>query len=207
MLPLVLALIASAPDPSISKISSEEDDAPFALWIEPVGMVAVPIATALTPYPDHRIYVALGSNLKLGSTVWSTELSFFHWEGEGGATIPPYELLAFQGAVGPILHTSGGTWLDGFFVQPKLSFEIGSHMLLKQTLWSIEAAVDAGYQLRRGPFYGALLIGVGLGYGELPDPGTNLWSWSGVLGLTSLPTKTGLVASVNLNLVRVGMTF
>lgn len=46
-------------------------------------MIAVPITTALTPYPDHRLYVALGSNLKLGSTVWSTELSFFHWEGEG----------------------------------------------------------------------------------------------------------------------------
>ncbi len=78
-------------------------------------------------------------------------------------------------SVGVAFQLTGRRNFDGWFVQPKLvlagyggnplnavspSYDVGA---------SMAAAVDFGYQLSRGPFYIALVAGIGAGFGPGGD--------------------------------------
>lgn len=163
-----------------------------AVWAQPVSLIGTATIAALTGIPI--VAVPLGVSFSIGTTEVAAELT---------PTISE-DVFLVSASFGPVVHAHRGTWLDGFFVQPKAHVEGG----LREGQASIVAhvAVDFGYQIRRGPLYVAFVLGGGVGYGLSNMP------FDGMLSLliprgASVQMRSGFNATVNFNALRIGYAF
>ena len=197
MLALALSLVLAAdsvalPDsPSIEGHASAAEPAHVALWVQPVGIVASPMLSALIR--GAYVTVPVGINFPIGETEVAAELT---------ASVAPASLL-IGASFGPIVHSHVGSWVDGFFVQPKVRVEGGLRDGAKNIAGL--AALDVGYQIRNKRLYLAFVFGAGLGYGF-----TNQL-FDGFLSLM-IPRRASepsgrMVATINLNALRLGFAF
>lgn len=185
---LVLLVAAGSPSPTS-----------FSVWAEPVSPVAFAAVSALAG--GRIVSVPLGLVVRgWGPVDLAGSVTFTDWAHEGDGAHS--ELLGVELGAGPVFHARRGSWVDGFFVAPKLDVELGYNLALEQTIGCAQLAVDAGYQWSWRRVFLALVIGGGLGFGVMP---TNL---GGTFGFASTQLAVPrLVWSLNLSVLRVGLNF
>lgn len=178
---------------------------PVTLWTEPLGPITGAVVSVA--FNSRAIYLPVGVNFSIDTLEFAAELSVIEVRYLESDYTPYMEQLSAMAAFGPVLHTHKGTWFDGFFVQPKVQVQFGRTLFWPPTrldwLGSAQLAVDVGYQLQRGHFYAAFIIGGGVGYGAAPYLVNEAMGAIWVIRSSS----PRLVVSLNLNLVRLGYTF
>ncbi len=177
------------------------------VWVEPVG-------TGLGIL-GRTFYLSAGANVVLGEHVDLVPEAAFtlgNWYGGGSTQLGTWLSLGLS------FHT-GNEPLEGFFLQPKLRSRIFDTPKSSSTSgWfssSASAGVDAelglgldfGYQWRAEsvPFYAALLLGLNGGVCiNCHDEGP-IWMGTSIFGGGGRSTRG--VFGVNLNILRIGMSF
>lgn len=185
----VLAAVLASTSPSMST------------WVEPAGPAIMAIVGSNTN--ASGFYVPVGVGLKLHDFELITTISVAFWAPLNDAN--ERQVLEFEGSVGPVFHPIVGdspSWLDGFFVEPKVVIDVGFRSGVGQNNFGCaQLGLDLGYQLRVGYFFAALVTGAGLGFGVMPS------SIAGVLGLSTLPATPRVVWSANVSFLRLGVAF
>jgi len=122
-------------------------------------------------------------------------------------------------SVGVAIQTHAGRRFEGFFLQPKLVLAgfatyASDSVNPSRGLGSIMgAAVDFGFQVNRGPFYLAIVGGVGFGLGMGSDlaPPSNTCGSGGTgcvpLALNYISPSRGPQFGLNVGVVRMGVAF
>jgi hypothetical protein len=171
-----------------------------AVWTEPLGPTVLALVSGFAA--ERYVYVPLGVTI-FEPFELSAQGTFYDYAqlDRSDYAPAPYHSRSVMAAIGPVLHAHGGTWLDGFFLQPKLAVQAGQNLTSRLAFGCAELALDAGYQLRAGHFFGALLVGGGVSYGLMPS------DINGVFGVSSNTPRARFVFSVNMNFLRLGYAF
>lgn len=171
----------------------------MSAWVEPAGPAVMGLVAANTN--ASGFYLPVGVGLKLHDLELISSFSVAFWAPLSGAN---EQVVEFEGAVGPAFHPIVGdapSWLDGFFVEPKVVLDVGGRPGVGRNFGCAQLGLDVGYQLRVGYFFAAFVAGAGLGYGVMPT------SIAGVLGLSTQPAVPRVVWSANVSFLRLGVAF
>jgi hypothetical protein len=179
---------------AIEHLEPANDVRRHAVWIQPAAVLLPIITTAA----NVGTYVALplGASLSLESLQLNLEATFYMYRSTGSAFTGGYFSL------GPLFHT-GDAPLGGFFLSPKLGFDVMHEFSRGGTSAAFMAGLDAGWQRCFGPVYLAFLLGISAGW-SLSDgdwiqgPGLN-----GPIGFST--PKSRPVVGININLMRLGI--
>ena len=192
--------------------------APVDVWIEPVGTVAA-VAVAS---PGTGIYLPFGVDVGLGER-WSltaeASLLMGRWDCPASTTTGCRSRL--DGAVfaaGATFHLTGTNDSSGFIVELKsmaaFARESGGlgttrgldFYFVPGTASAFGLGLEAGYAVRWRAFYGAILVGATAEYAINTDQ-SPLSMQLGVFGIQATQRTSGVRGGLDLNFLRVGVTF
>lgn len=186
----------------VSEASAEPAPVGVSVWVEPALPAFLWVGSAIAG--SRMVDIPLGASYAIGPHALVLELSYQDYSGRSGGGTGPFTtyLRSFIAAFGIEFHLARGTAIDGLFLSPKLQAQVGFDLDEPgQTMWAAEVGLDVGYRFMVDHFYGALLIGGTVGYGNLPT------TLSGPVGLGQLTPREQIVASPNFNVLRIGGTF
>ena len=174
----------------------------WALWVAPVPTVVV---AALSPLPN--VAVSVGATRAFTRTLAVT----WAFSALGGSSACGAVEDAFCRSYGQVAVSLGfssslgtGTALDGFFIAPKVMLSVWRDASIHHSGGSTEGlgGVDAGYQLRVGIFYAALVLGAVGGF-STSSPS----SLAGPLWGSSRWGRLRPVWGLNVDILRLGVAF
>lgn len=201
---------SSSGEPAAELATEEHDDGPdVAVWVEPIGSGVLGAAGIF--YLSGGAHVVLGEHIELVPEAAFTAGS---WYGAGTTQVGAWFHLGLN------FHT-GSEPLEGFFLQPKLRTRVfhtptggeSSGFLFAPTSVSegtdaeVGLGLDFGYQWSGEdlPLYVAFVLGFDGGVCiHCHDDGLH-WTGSALFGGSGRSTRG--VFGVNLNFLRLGLTF
>jgi hypothetical protein len=197
---LALALVAALPT-EVPMSTTEAVPARWSVFVEPIGTAVLGGLSIASKGTDQYFYLPVGLNIPAGPTELAVELSVWHASvaADPDVAVPGSNTTAVDLAVGPMLHLPRGQRWSGFFVEPKLMAEFGRETVSARGVGGVQLGVDVGFQVSWKALYFAVVVGAGAGYGVGPTNGV-------LLAGSPAPAAPGFIWSVNLNLVRVGLS-
>jgi hypothetical protein len=192
---LVLALLVAEEPPAPPKVEPFRV-AIFTSPLAPAADFALGVMNGLPP----TVMAPLGVTFTLGDLDWSFDAAFVYAQSNVSSFFRASSF--FRGGffnLAVVVHT-GEKPLNGFFIAPKVTvgvFQLSEHRMMTDTLLGF----DFGWQMTRGRFYLAFILGLGIGisYGEndaIAGP------WINVNGAIS--EGPDVVLGLNLHFLRLG---